>query len=84
MSARGFAGTRTGDPQPKSAPPMAEMFAAYPDLLQVEHVHEITGLSKQTVRREINAGNLPGCRIGRRLYVPKCELIEYVGGGVHG
>lgn len=84
MSAPIFAGTHPSCLQPKSTAPKPEMFTGYPDLLQVEHVQEITGLSKQTIRREINSGNLPGCRIGRRLYVPKNELIAYVGGGVHG
>ena len=62
-----------------------EMLAGYPDLLTVQHVREITGVSEQTVRREIAEGRLPGCRIGRRLFVPKCKLIEHaLGGAAHG
>lgn len=62
-----------------------ELLADYPDLLTVGHVCELTGLSAQTVRKEINAGRLPGCRIGRRLYVPKPGFTEYIteGGGVY-
>lgn len=56
----------------------AAAFEKYPDLLTVQHIKEITGLSEQTIRAEINLGELPGCRIGRRLYVPKCKFIEYV------
>ena len=52
---------------PADAP---EMLADYPDLLSVQHLCEITGLSDQTIRREIAEGRLPGCRIGRRLFVP--------------
>lgn len=58
-----------------------EMLAGYPDLLTVQHVREITGVSEQTIRAEINAGRLPGCRIGRRLFVPKFKLIEHATGG---
>ena len=62
------------------------LLADYPDLLTVEHICELTGLSPQTVRKEINEGRLPGCRIGRRLYVPKPGFLDYVkeGGGMHG
>lgn len=58
-----------------------EMLAGYPDLLTVQHINEITGVSEQTIRMEINAGRLPGCRIGRRLFVPKHKFIEYANGG---
>lgn len=63
----------------------SELLADYPDLLTVGHVCELTGLSAQTVRKEINAARLPGCRIGRRLYVPKPSFLSYVkeGGGMH-
>ena len=63
---------------PADAP---EMLADYPDLLSVQHLFEITGLSDQTIRREIAEGRLPGCRIGRRLFVPKCSFIEHTMGG---
>lgn len=55
-----------------------EMLADYPDLLRIEHLQELTGLSAQTLRKEINEGRLPGCRIGRRLYVPKPHLLRYI------
>ena len=60
------------------------LLADYPDLLTVSHVCEQTGLSEQTIRALINDGKLPGCRIGRRLYVPKTRFVEYVeqGGGL--
>ena len=50
-----------------------------PDLLPIEpDLCELTGLSAQTLRSLINKGSLPGCRIGRRLYVPKAQFIEYI------
>lgn len=56
------------------------MFDGYPDLLTTDHIVEQTGLSKQTVRKLINDGPLPGCKIGRRLYVPKAKFIAFVNG----
>ena len=56
--------------------------AGYPDLLTVQHLSEITGQSDQTVRTLINSGGLPGCRIGRRLYVPKAQFIQFIGKGI--
>lgn len=63
-----------------------DFLADYPDLLTVRHVCEITGLSEQTIRREINEGRLPACRIGRRLFCPKTSFAEYArsGGGLNG
>ncbi len=56
----------------------AQFLAGLPDLLTVQDLHAVTGLSEQTIRAEINGGNLPGCRIGRRLYVPKARFAKYV------
>lgn len=63
-----------------------ELLADYRDLLTVKHVCELTGLSAQTVRKEINGGRLPGCRIGRKLYVPKPGFLDFIaeGGGLYG
>ncbi len=62
----------------------AQFLVGLPDLLTVQDLHAVTGLSEQTIRAEINGGNLPGCRIGRRLYVPKKHLVNYIesGGGL--
>ena len=53
-----------------------------PDLLTVQDLHGLTGLSEQTIRAEINSGNLPGFRIGRRLFVPKTHFLEYMERGL--
>ena len=62
----------------------AQFLAGYPDLLTVQDLRRLTGLSEQTIRAEINNGSLPGCRIGRRIYMPKNHLLEYIenGGGL--
>lgn len=58
----------------------------YPDMLTVRHVSGLLDRAERTVRADINAGRLPGCRIGHRLYVPKHAFIDYVenGGGLRG
>ena len=55
--------------------------AGYPYLLTVQHLSEITGQSDQTMRTLINSGGLPGCRIGRRLYVSKARFIDFIESG---
>jgi DNA-binding protein, excisionase family len=55
-----------------------ELFAGYPDLLTVKHLAEITGVSEQTIRREIRLGVIPSLHIGRRLLCPKRDFIKYV------
>ncbi|MEA5020767.1 MAG: helix-turn-helix domain-containing protein [Gordonibacter sp.] len=64
---------------PADAP---EMLAAEPELLTVQRMHELTGVSKQVIRKEIAEGRLPGCKIGRRFFVPKYKFIEYANGGI--
>lgn len=69
------------------APKRAAAFLeGYPELLGVPELERLTGQSAQALRSAINNGQLPGCRIGRRLYVPKPAFVEYVtsGGGVNG
>ena len=41
------------------------LFSKYPDLLTIRHVRELTGLCEQTIRNEINDGNLRD--IGRKV-----------------
>lgn len=52
----------------------------YGDLLTVNGVCELTGLSPQTVRRHVNSGVIPGSHIGRRIYIPKNAFISSIGG----
>lgn len=63
----------------------ARLLEDLPDLLSVKDLGALTGLSPQTLRKEIVEGRLPGCRIGRRLYVPKIRLVDYMmsEGGLH-
>ena len=60
------------------------LFTDYPDLLTIAHLQELTGLSSQTLRREVIEGRLPGVKIGRRIFVPKHRLISFVEYGTNG
>lgn len=65
-------------------PPGEQMLSDYPDLLTVQDLHEITGVSEQVIRAEVRAGHLPGQRIGRRIFVAKPVLIQYMMGSLKG
>lgn len=67
-----------------SRSPKAGFLDAYPDLLNVGHMREITGLSAQTIRAECAKGSIPAVRIGRRWFIPKSLFAEHVSGGAHG
>jgi len=58
------------------APPA---LSGYGDLLTPADLAELTGQHVETVRRLIKCGDLPGVRIGQRLYVPKVRLLDYLG-----
>lgn len=54
------------------------LFGEYGDLLTMEDCAEITHQTAQTVRALCREKVLPSARIGRRLYVPKALLIDYI------
>lgn len=64
--------------QPPATVP--EMLAGYSDLLTVQDMHEITGVSVSVIRKEIAEGRLCGGKIGRRIFVPKQEFIDHFSG----
>ena len=53
--------------------------AASPDLLTVEQMAEMLGLSTNTVRSLCRSGQIPAVHIGRRWYVPRAKLNEFLG-----
>lgn len=55
------------------------MFEGYGDLLTVEDVSEVTGLSRQTVRACMAGGQIPAVKIGRRWFSPRARLAEMAG-----
>lgn len=60
--------------------PAPEYLGQYRDALSVDDLEEITGISKQTLRSELEAGNIPGCKIGRQWVIPKAGLIAFLYG----
>ena len=61
-----------------------ELFSGYPDLLTPAHIAEITGQCEATARAMCARGELPAVRIGKRWYVPKPSMVEFVSGGRDG
>ena len=53
-------------------------FDGFSDLLTMKDGAVILAQSEATVRRLCREGELPSIRIGRRIYIPKAALIEFV------
>lgn len=53
--------------------------AGFPDVLAVEDVALILGLSQSTIRVLLNQGQLPGVRLGRKWFIPRVRLAELLG-----
>lgn len=46
------------------------------DLLTVDNMAEVLDTSSRTIYRLVEKGELPSVKVGRRLYFPKCQIIE--------
>ena len=53
--------------------------AKYGDLLTVDNMAELLDTSTRTIYRLCDKDELPYRKIGRRLYFPKREMIEFLG-----
>jgi excisionase family DNA binding protein len=49
---------------------------APPDLLTPAQVGDLLDLSEQAVRHRVRRGEIPGVVLGKRLYIPKAELVD--------
>lgn len=49
------------------------------EVLYVSEVATLLGLDPRTVTSSIEAGELPGTRVGRRVLVPRGPLLERLG-----
>lgn len=56
-----------------------EPLAKYGDLLTVDDMAELLDTSTRTIYRLCDKGELPYRKVGRRLYFPKREIIEFLG-----
>ncbi|WP_418253046.1 helix-turn-helix domain-containing protein [Gordonibacter urolithinfaciens] len=53
-------------------------FDAFGDLLTIEDLQRLTGISAQTLRAECRSGRIPSCKIGRRFFISKKAFLESV------
>ncbi|NCB74965.1 MAG: DNA-binding protein [Clostridia bacterium] len=54
------------------------MFNEYPDVLTVEKLAEALGIGKNKAYELINNRVIGSKRIGRKIVIPKCCLIDYL------
>lgn len=50
----------------------------YGDLLTIEDLRRLTGISAQTLRAECRKGSIPSRKIGRRFFVSKKAFLASV------
>ena len=50
----------------------------YGELLTVEQVAGLLGVTEQTVRRMFREGTLPSVKIGRRVYTSRAAMCEHI------
>ena len=50
----------------------------YPDVLDVNHVGAILGVSTKTVYRLLNEGALVYLKVGRAFKIPKLYVLQYI------
>ena len=55
------------------------LFKGYPDIMDVNQVGEILGVSKKTVYKLIRADAIVSLKVGREFRIPKVHLLSYVG-----
>ncbi|MBQ3268268.1 MAG: helix-turn-helix domain-containing protein [Atopobiaceae bacterium] len=64
------------------SPALADLpspLSKYGDLLTVDDMAELLDISTRTIYRLCDKDELPFRKIGRRLYFPKHEMIEFLG-----
>jgi excisionase family DNA binding protein len=50
----------------------------YPDVLDVNQVGTILGISSKTVYRLLNEGSLASLKVGRAFKIPKLYVMQYI------
>lgn len=71
-------------PDLKNPPKPYVSFDGYSDLLTMKDGSAILQQSEATVRRLCREGELPSIRIGRRLYIPKSQLVDFIEAHISG
>ncbi len=66
------------------------MLQDYPYMMTPDHVAAFTGTTSQEIRKLLCRGDMQGCRIGIRWFIPKLGLLNYLykdrpkeEGGIH-
>ena len=54
------------------------MFAEYPDLLSINELRQMLGVSKHKAYALINDGSIDAIKIGNAFRIPKINVINYV------
>lgn len=55
------------------------LLQGYPDVLNMEQVSQILGVSMKTGYKLINEGKLRGLKVGRSFRIPKLNVLVYLG-----
>ena len=50
----------------------------YPYMMTPDHVAAFTGTTSQEIRKLLCRGDMQGCRIGIRWFIPKLGLLNYL------
>ena len=53
------------------------VLSGFPDVLNVNHVSDILGVSSKTVYRLLNNGSITSLKVGRAYKVPKIHMYGY-------
>jgi excisionase family DNA binding protein len=61
----------------KNGTMVLNMFNKYPDVLTVKQVAEALGIGENKAYELVNDRVIGNKRVGRRILVPKCCLIDY-------
>lgn len=57
---------------------MPPLFANEPDTFDMNHAASLLGVTRKTIQREINRGNLRCFHVGTRVRITKQALVDYV------
>lgn len=57
---------------------MPPLFASEPDTFDMSHAARLLGVTRKTIQREINRGNLRSFHVGTRVRITKQALVDYV------
>lgn len=54
------------------------LFASAPDTMDMNKAAELLGVTRQTIKREIDRGKLRSFHVGTRVRITKQALVDYV------